>query len=319
MESFWRRFELPTWGLMAVIYGGWLGLTWSYHDLPWWIVAPAGGWLLAWHMSLQHEALHGHPTRSHLLNGLLAGAPLALWLPYPIYRDSHLAHHRDRYITDPLEDPESYYLTPERWAALPAPARGLVWAHHTLLGRLLLGPPWLIVGLLRAEARRLRGGDYRYVGAWLVHLGAVAGVLGWVIGICAIPWWAYLLLFVYPGCSLTLLRSYAEHRPDGDPRQRTVVTESGLFGVLFLHNNLHVVHHRFPRLPWYAIPAVWRCRGTELLGENGGHLFRGYREQLWRYGLRAKDHPVHPSVGLAERRSGDAAGSLVRAEQPAQA
>ena len=41
---------------------------------------------------------------------------------------------------------------------------------------------------------------------------AVALVLIWVMGICHIPLWQYLLLYVYPGLSLTLLRSFAEHR-----------------------------------------------------------------------------------------------------------
>ena len=70
---------------MAVaIYGGWLALTWYHHALPWWLVLPLGGWLVGWHGSLQHEIIHGHPTRRQAINTALAMAPVALWLPFPL-------------------------------------------------------------------------------------------------------------------------------------------------------------------------------------------------------------------------------------------
>ena len=47
-------------------------------SLPWWVVLPAGAWLTAWHGSLQHEAIHGHPTRSARLNAALAWLPIGL-------------------------------------------------------------------------------------------------------------------------------------------------------------------------------------------------------------------------------------------------
>src|SRR5688572_24014575 len=110
-----RRFEAPT-GLVALgVYAGWLGLTWHYHSLPAWLILPLGAALMALHGSLQHEAIHGHPTPWRSLNAMIAGAPLALWLPYPLYRESHLAHHGCGRLTDPIEDPESFYLAPERW------------------------------------------------------------------------------------------------------------------------------------------------------------------------------------------------------------
>jgi fatty acid desaturase len=46
-------------------------------------------------LSVQHELLHGHPTRWTSLNKVLGYAPFAVWYPYTLYRDSHLLHHRD--------------------------------------------------------------------------------------------------------------------------------------------------------------------------------------------------------------------------------
>ena len=71
------------------------------------------GVLLTLHSSLQHEIAHGHPTRWPRFNRLLAIVPLSLWLPYARYQQMHLAHHHDDRLTDPIDDPESFYLTPE--------------------------------------------------------------------------------------------------------------------------------------------------------------------------------------------------------------
>ncbi|MEK1861715.1 MAG: fatty acid desaturase, partial [Rhizobium leguminosarum] len=106
-----RSTEWPTVILALVIHGGFLALTWWWQSLPLIMAVIAGGWLIAWHGSLQHEVIHGHPTGNQRINDAIGSIPLSLWLPYPIYRESHLEHHRDEYLTDPIEDPESSYFT----------------------------------------------------------------------------------------------------------------------------------------------------------------------------------------------------------------
>ncbi|MBR7508578.1 fatty acid desaturase, partial [Mycobacterium tuberculosis] len=69
--------------------------------------------------SLQHEALHGHPTRSGWLNELLVSLPLGLFYPYRRYKHLHLKHHADERLTDPYDDPESYYRALGDWDKLP--------------------------------------------------------------------------------------------------------------------------------------------------------------------------------------------------------
>ena len=121
--------EWPTIGLAIVIYGGFALLTLSYHMLPWWAVLPLGGYLVAWHGSLQHEAVHGHPTAWQGMNEALVFPSLWLWMPYRIYRDSHLKHHRKEILTDPYEDPESYYVTPETWSSTGTLRRPRSWSR----------------------------------------------------------------------------------------------------------------------------------------------------------------------------------------------
>ncbi len=98
-----------------------------------------------------------------------------------------------------------------------------------------------------------------------------------------------------PGASLTLVRSFAEHKAAGTPLERTALVESGApMSLLFLNNNLHYAHHERPDLPWHRLPAYYRANRARLLRENGGLLYRGYREILRRFWLRPVDTPAHP-------------------------
>jgi len=287
-----RGIERPTLAVAASIYGGWVAATWFHALLPGWALAVMGGWLIAWHGSLQHETIHGHPTRTPLLNGLLGYAPLALWLPYPIYRRSHLAHHRTPHVTDPFEDPESRYLRRDGSAgALP---RVVARVQATLAGRLLLGP-WLTIGhFLLREMRRAGREPLAALRDWTPHLAAVAVICGW-LRVCGLDPATYILCFVYPGTALSLLRSYAEHRADPIPGHRVAIVEqAGPFALLFLHNNLHAAHHRAPGLAWYRLPAFHRRHREQLLADNGGLLYRGYGDIARRFLLRPHDALVHP-------------------------
>ncbi|MFQ6018143.1 MAG: fatty acid desaturase, partial [Kiloniellaceae bacterium] len=206
------RVEWPTLWVAVAIYGGFGLLTWHYAILPWWLVPPLGGYLVAWHGALQHEVVHGHPTPWDPVNELLVFPSLWLWMPFRIYRDSHFEHHIDDRLTDPLDDPESFYVTREAWARSGRRRRAGLWLHNTLAGRLLLGPFLCTWRLYSGEARHLVRGDTGNLTAWLWHLGGCAAVLVWVLWLCKVPPIDYLAFFAFPGISLTLLRSFLEHR-----------------------------------------------------------------------------------------------------------
>ena len=134
--------------------------------------------------------------------------------------------------------------------------RGLLWFNTTLLGRLTCGPFLTLVTVYGSEARRFTRGDRRDLGAWLLHLAGAALVAAWLVA-CGVPLWLYGLACVVPSIALTRLRAYAEHRWADAPEHRTAVVEgSRVFGLLFLFNNLHAVHHRWPTVPWYALAAA---------------------------------------------------------------
>ena len=296
----WKKNEVewPTWALIAIIYGSWLALTYFGTDLPWWALLPAAAFVTCWHGHLQHELIHGHPTRNQRLNDALAFPPLSLWIPYPIYKEQHLAHHRSQVLADPLDDPESYYVPAERWATLSGVSKALLTANNTLLGRLVLGPVLVPFGFLKSELIHSVGGTGGRAAIWGGHAVAIAALLTWIVGVCGMPFWMYVAFFVLPGTSLLLMRSFLEHRPGATQKDRTAVVEGcWLTRLLYLNNNLHVVHHAQPKLAWYKIPAAYERNREAIARRNGGYVFKGYADVARRFLVTPKDMPVYaPSL-----------------------
>jgi fatty acid desaturase len=288
--------EVPTLLLVLADYGAWLAITFAYSRWPLAIVAPVTAVLITLHSSLQHEIVHGHPTRWTGINRLLAIVPLSLWMPYERYRRSHRAHHIDQRLTDPLDDPESYYWTPQDWARLKPITRVLVQIQQTLAGRVIIGSFWSVGRFLHGEFRAVIRHQDRARVMWLEHLLWCVPVILWVTVVCGIPLWIYLLAMVIPANGIVLIRAFAEHRAYPQVRERiAIVEESWILGPLFLFNNLHSLHHEAPLIPWYEYPARYRLIRDRLIAENGGLVYRSYFEVARRFLFRPHDVPQHPS------------------------
>ena len=310
--TFAARTEWPTWLLIVLIHGGWLAVVVFVHTgrLSMMAATPLLIVLCTWHMSLQHELLHGHPTRSALVNQLLGSIPLAIWYPYAIYRDTHIVHHRDESLTEPNVDPESNYVLPEQWMNAAAWQRALWRMRKSFVGRSIVGQPLSVVTLLAGAFDEWRRGDRRYASTRVIHAALVTVLLAWLQFFAGIAWWYYLLAVTWPALSLAMIRSLYEHRAVRDPKHRTVINEAGLLmRLLYLNNNYHLVHHDLPHLPWYQLPHAYWSRRDAYAAKNGGFVIRGgYWNLLRRYAVHETDFPMHP------RRVG--AGAERRAPQP---
>ena len=291
-----RKTEWPTLAMLAATYG-----LWGAGTLLW----PVSGVLsvvltalaVAQFSSLCHEVLHGHPFSSRRLNEALVFPALSLLVPYERFRDTHLQHHFDPALTDPYDDPESNYQDPVVWARMPALSRALLGLNNTLLGRMVLGPAvgtWFFV---KGDIALHRAGDRRILRAWGLNAAGVALVMAWLLIATEMPLWAYVLA-AYLAYSLLKIRTFLEHRAHEAFRARTVIIEDrGPLALLFLNNNLHVVHHMHPNVPWYQLPALYRARRDHYQRRNEAYVYRNYAEIFRRYFLTAKDpvpHPVWP-------------------------
>jgi fatty acid desaturase len=288
----WRT-QWPTWLLIALIYGGWFGVALHARVLG----LPATVVLLAilstWYMSLQHELLHGHPTRSATINALLGFAPLAVWFPYRVYRDSHLQHHDDPHLTQPGLDPESYFVSEHKWQRAGWAMRALLVFRNTFIGRLLVGPAFAIAATATDALGKIKRGDWRDVPAWLAHLLALSALAVWLQQVCGIPVWAFIVGVGYGALSLGSIRSFHEHRAANEHEHRTVINEAAWgWRLLFLNNNYHAVHHDLPHVPWFALKRVYETSHQQYVTRCGGFLVKGYSEWIRCYAFAPVAHPV---------------------------
>lgn len=294
----WRT-ELPTWALVAAVYGAWFGVAIHARALGLPLACVLLTLCTTWYLSLQHELLHGHPTRMPWFNALLGAAPLGVWFPYALYRRAHLQHHAAD-LTHPQADPESYFLDAGAWRSTRPAFRRLYVARNTMAGRILLQPAFSIAAIVIEALRRLRAGDWRDLPAWAVHLALLAVLLTCLQTECGMPAWLVLAGIAYPALSVAAIRSFQEHRATEADATRSVINDAGLgWRLLFLNNNYHLVHHDLPAVPWFALAWVYRRRARDYLARNDGFFVRGYREWMVRYAWRAAAPVVHPQFNGA--------------------
>ena len=243
-----RRIEWPTVVIAIAIYAGWL-LVISYHE-------SIGGFFsifslalfIAWHGALQHEIIHGHPFRSELANELLAMVPINPFRPYRVFRRSHLRHHICTELTDPDTDTESFYVKADTWRKLNILTKSLLIFHQTLFGRIILGPIIQIVSTIRYDISEIRSGDGRLLRWWIIHLASVGILFLGIAELGSFSFWQYLVA-AYFGVSLTLVRTYCEHRWVKEEATRSAtVTSKGFWALLFL--NLSLIHISEPTRPY---------------------------------------------------------------------
>lgn len=294
------RSEIPTWVLLAFVYSAWAGMILYWHSLPSLFLIPAGSLLLCLYGSVQHELTHGHPTRNALINNALGSIPLNLWLPFKIYKDSHMAHHNNEIITCPLEDPESFYVSPETWKKSGPVLRRYYRFRNTLAGRVLAGPAEILLVFYWRQIRAIFHKDRKTLQAWAIHLPLTLLLTGFLI-YQNVNIAFYFFCLVYPGLSLTLIRSFAEHKFEEDPHHRSGIIEAGLFWrLLFLNNNYHAIHHENPRICWHALPKLFNMDPKLALDKNGNYYLPSYKELFRKYFFHSWDHPVRKADRIEE-------------------
>ncbi len=294
-----RSVEWPTVALILACYAGWAAAGfYLWPEMP--LLALALLALgVAFQSSLMHEASHGHPTRNGLVNEILVGLPIGLVYPYRRFKSLHLRHHADESLTDPFDDPESYYRALWQHRELPAAMQALLAINNTMAGRFVLGPVLANAAFIVTDARLIAAGDRSVRKAWLHHAAGLAIVLPVVAYGFGMPVWLYVLVPVWLGQSFIAIRTFAEHQWSERPDGRTIIVERSPLSLLFLNNNLHLVHHKQPQVAWYRLPRLFRERRAEWVAMNGGYVYPNYLALLKDFAFRAKEPVVHPFLRRA--------------------
>jgi fatty acid desaturase len=287
--------EAGEWRTLAVViavYGLTVLTVLRYDVLTPWLAVPMLAVLGAWHLSMQHEVLHGHPFKNQFINDAIGGIPVTLWIPYLAFKKDHHEHHLSD-LTNPALDNESYYVSQEQWDNA-GPIRRAAWtANRTILFRMFV---WTIVStityVLSVLKRAVRNEKSDRLAVALHIIGVVFVV--YLVSLSSMPLWQFALGTLYGGRILNAIRPFPEHKYQSGVETRTAMIMAGRFmSLLMLNNNLHVAHHDEPGVPWYRydklmqrVNAVERARAAGVLYEGG------YAEVFRRFSFTLVDSPV---------------------------
>lgn len=280
--------------IAALVYTGWFATVFTHKQLPWWATFALLTWFGAWHLSLQHELVHGHPFRNSKLNAALASLSVTLWVPFLSFKRDHISHHNTT-LTHPKLDTESFYSMPENWRKSNRLLRSIYWANRTLAFRLTVWSVFSAVHYFIADAWRAIRNIDNARSAWLLHFPALIAVTFLVTQSADMSVLEYLVGGVFGSHSLNMMRSFAEHKSLSNESNRTAVIDAGwLMSLLMLNNNLHIAHHDEPSSPWYLVPEVAKRLNSYDRAEQDGALYSGgYSELIRRFTFRPYDQPVY--------------------------
>jgi len=287
------RGEWRTLAVIVAVYGLTILTVMRREVLTPWLTMPFLSVLGAWHLSMQHETIHGHPFRRQWINDVIGSIPVTLWIPYFSFKKDHVEHHRSD-LTHPGLDNESYYVSPEAWARAGRIRRAAYWANRTILFRMFV---WTIVSTvtyLWSIIRQMLRGEKQAWFAVAAHVAGLVVVAYLVRSVAGMPLWQFALGTTYGGRILNAIRPFPEHKYQSGVETRTAMVMAGPFmSLLMLNNNLHVAHHEQPGVAWYEVPnlsarvnAVERAREAGLLYEGG------YAEVFRKFSFKPMGAPV---------------------------
>ena len=284
--------EWKTLGVIVAVYGLTVLTVVRYEVLTPWLAIPMLAVLGAWHLSMQHELLHGHPFTNQFINDAIGGIPVTLWMPYFAFKKDHHEHHKSD-LTNPELDNESFYVTQEQWDNAGTIRRAAWTANRTILFRMFV---WTIVSaisyvtLVLKRAVRNEQGDRLAV---LLHVIGVVVVV-YLVSLSSMPLWQFALGTVYGGRILNAIRPFPEHKYQSGVETKTAMIMAGPFmSLLMLNNNLHIAHHDDPNSPWYRVNELSkRVNAVERAREAGVLYEGGYAEVFRKFSFTPVDSPV---------------------------
>jgi beta-carotene hydroxylase len=226
--------------------------------LSWWVAIPVNAILIYFVFTPMHEAVHGNIAR---------GNPRLLWLevlighaggflllaPYSGFRALHLHHHAN--TNDPDEDPDYWVKSP-------------TWIGQLM--RSLVIQPVYILHLWKIA----RDPHTRRAFAWeMVYLAIYAAIVAaaFRFGVGK----EMMLLWILPGyigmVMCPVMFDWPVHHPHSE-RGRYADSAILLFpppfqrimDFVFCGHSYHLMHHLYPRLPFYHYGTAWDALKDEL-------------------------------------------------------
>ena len=226
--------------------------------LPLWAGALINGIVVYFLFSVVHDSSHGSISKNKALNdwfgrvGMLFFGPIAT---LDLARWIHMQHHR--FTNDPVRDPDHFghkmdWLTPLRWANFDYFYTAYFLKHAGPMRKKLL--PRLIVQ---------------------VGFVIVVTVLAMVLGYGAEVWMLWLLPTRISSILFVTMFVYLPHAPfarlseEGEYQASNIrAGYESILTPLMAYQNYHLVHHLYPRAPFYRMVKIWNARKEYHVSQN---------------------------------------------------
>ncbi|MGH6876644.1 MAG: fatty acid desaturase [Rhizomicrobium sp.] len=227
--------------------------------LPYWAAVPINAIAIYFIFAPLHEATHGNIAgrdRRHVwLESLIGHASgFVLLAPYPGFRVLHLHHHAN--TNDPVEDPD-YWVKSPTW-------------FGQLVRSMVIQPVYILhLWKIARDPRTMRA----FVWEMVCMASYVAIILAaWEFGFGK----ALMLLWILPGyigvVLCPVMFDWPVHHPHstrGRYKDSAILLFPQPFrtfmDVVFCGHTYHLMHHLYPRLPFYRYGKAWNALKHELL------------------------------------------------------
>lgn len=268
------RIAWPTLGLLGLVGGAhllllWLGLA-GFVPVAW-LTLPLG--VVAYlSYTPAHEAIHRNIVRSPGFDrwnrAIGWWSALASGMTWPLLLRTHLAHHAH---TNEVRDPDAFVHGP-LW-------RLFAMAALSVITNLVPVPLWQIIyGRNPPKLGYLDAWKVMSAREWRQHQLVHGMMCVAVWGAVAAGYAAEILcLYVLPATIGRLLMgiflSWLPHRPyaTGDRYQATALRRSRLLAIASMGHSMHLIHHLWPRVPFYRYARLYR-QLAPVLHERGVRL-----------------------------------------------
>ena len=200
--------------------------------------------------SVVHDSSHGSISSNKRLNdafghiGMLLFGPIA---PLDLARWIHMQHHR--FTNDEVRDPDHFghkmdWLAPLRWASFDYFYTSYFLKHagpvrKKFMGRLVIQISFLVAAVTLAF---VAGYGWEVVALWLIPT-RISSVL-------------FVTMFVY----LPHAPFKATAQQDEYQASNIRAGMEWLLSPLMAFQNYHLVHHLYPRAPFYRMVKIWNAR-----------------------------------------------------------
>ena len=266
LDDVWQR-ALPktiAWGTVLLFAGLVLGyvvtlFAVSQGALPYWFATPICAYLAFACFTVLHDAGHGSivPKGSKLkpletILGWICAVPLLL-VPYRAFQKIHDRHHA--FTNDPDRDPDHFFFG-DRW-------------YQVILNCLFI--PVQYHKLIFTRYRKMEVFRATYLSTF-IYMSVVLVFIGFLFA--AGYWKELLFLLLIPNVLavfvLAMFFDYLPHHPSKSLGrfQNTRIFPSKLLNIALLGQNYHLIHHMYPRLPWYSYQPVFKELSPVLDAKN---------------------------------------------------